>query len=225
MYGIELETQVASKGKHLVHDNIIYNCQVGISCVGKVFDTSIHDNMITDCYQAFLTVNTNQTATKSERLKIYDNTVLRCAYGYRYSGTWHADFHDNTLDGANVPAYGLTSSYHAVEKLIDSTSFKSIRNFGVGSTIYINDVAYTVTANSSATDTEFGAGTVYTIAVNNALTGVQNGDAIKTPMTVQRGIDAWYLENRYTNIESNTVRNYPLVTIRSRQWLLAQGIQ
>lgn len=209
LYGIELETQVASKGKHLVHDNIIYNCQVGISCVGKVFDTSIHDNMITDCYQAFLTVNTNQTATKSERLKIYNNTVLRCAYGYRYSGTWHADFHDNTLDGANVPAYGLTSSYHAVEKLIDSTSFKSIRNFGVGSTIYINDVAYTVTASSSATDTEFGAGTVYTITVNNALTGVQNGDAIKTPMTVQRGIDAWYLENRYTNIENNTIRNYP----------------
>ncbi|MDQ9760207.1 NosD domain-containing protein [Acinetobacter baumannii] len=209
LYGIELETQVASKGKHLVHDNIIYNCQVGISCVGKVFDTSIHDNMITDCYQAFLTVNTNQTATKSERLKIYDNTVLRCAYGYRYSGTWHADFHDNTLDGANVPAYGLTSSYHAVEKLIDSTSFKSIRNFGVGSTIYINDVAYTVTANSSATDTEFGAGTVYTITVNNPLTGVQNGDAIKTPMTVQRGIDAWYLENRYTNVTYNTVRNYP----------------
>lgn len=209
LYGIELETQVASKGKHLVHDNIIYNCQVGISCVGKVFDTSIHDNMITDCYQAFLTVNTNQTATKSERLKIYDNTVLRCAYGYRYSGTWHADFHDNTLDGANVPTYGLTSPYHAVEQLISTTSFKSIRNFTVGSTIYINDVAYTVTASSSAPDTEFGAGTVYTITVNNALTGVQNGDAIKTPMTVQRGIDAWYLENRYTNVTYNTVRNYP----------------
>lgn len=209
LYAIELETQVASKGKHLVHDNIIYNCQVGVSCVGKVFDTSIHDNMITDCAQAFLTVNTNQTATKSERLKIYDNTVLRCASGYRYSGTWYADFYDNTLDGANVPAYGLTSPYHAVEQLINTTSFKSIRNFTVGSTIYINDVAYTVTASSSAPDTEFGAGTVYTITVNNALTGVQNGDAIKTPMVVQRGIDAWYLENRYTNITYNTVRNYP----------------
>jgi hypothetical protein len=209
LYAIELETQVASKGKHLVHDNIIYNCQVGISGVGKLFDTSIHDNMITDCAQAFLTVNTNQTATKSERLKIYDNIVLRCASGYRYSGTWYADFYDNTLDGANVPAYGLTSPYHAVEQLIDSTSFKSIRDFTVGSTIYINDVAYTVTASSSATDTEFGAGTVYTITVNNALTGVQNGDAIKTPMTVQKCIDAWYLENRYTNIERNTVRNYP----------------
>lgn len=209
LYAIELETQVASKGKHLVHDNTIYNCQVGISGVGKLFDTSIHDNMITDCYQAFLTVNTNQTATKSERLKIYDNTVLRCAYGYRYSGTWYVDFHDNTLNGANVPAYGLTSPYHAVEQLINTTSFKSIRNFTVGSTIYINDVAYTVTASSSAPDTEFGAGTVYTITVNNALTGVQNGDAIKTPMTVQRGIDAWYLENRYTNVTDNTVRNYP----------------
>ncbi|AVN17619.1 hypothetical protein C6N19_06530 [Acinetobacter pittii] len=209
LYGIELETQISSKGKHLIHDNIIYNCQVGISCVGKVFDTSIHDNMITDCYQGFLTVNVNKTATKGERLRIYDNTVLRCAYGYRYSGTWYTDFVDNTLDGANVPAYGLTSPYHAVEELIDSTSFKSIRDFEVGSTIFINDVAYTVTASSSAPDTQFGAKTVYTITVNNTLTGVQNGDAIKVPMTVQRGIDAWYLENRYTNIERNTVRNYP----------------
>lgn len=209
LYAIELETQVTSKGKHLIHDNIIYNCQVGVSCVGNVFDTSIHDNMITDCYQAFLTVDINQRATKSERLKICNNTILRCAYGYRYSGTYYADFFDNTMDGANVPTYGLTSPYHAVEQLINSTSFKSIRNFTVGSTIYINDVAYIVTASTSAPDTEFGAGTVYTITVNNTLTGVKNGDPIKTPMSVQRGIDAFYLENRYTNIERNTIRNYP----------------
>lgn len=215
LYGIEIEKWTKRVYRTHVSNNNVYDAQYGINLVGLISGADVHHNDIRGCYYgiAGTTLNTSAASEAKLRNTFRENNLLSNYVGIGPSNSRYVSYINNQINGNRDSHWFIKNPYDAVEIVVDSTKFYSLRSLNSGTKIMVNGSVCTVQSSQEVTSGDIiekiGLRKVYLVTVDALPAGVEDFTPFKTEVDAGTSYGYWafYQPNHHEIVEGNVIMN------------------